>query len=262
MSYPVAFAGVAVPFIAILALLEVGRRIGARDYAKHPVNADKGFGALGSAIFGLMGLLLGFTFSGAGTRFDARRHLIADETNAIETAYLRLDLLPTGEQPKLRNSFREYLDSRLAFYKSFPDDPAGARAAQDRTTSLQSQIWSEAVEATFQAGSQANSNAVTSLVIQAINEMTDITTTRTAVLQIHPPMPIYAMLIALVLVCSLLAGYETASRTARSWVHVLGFSAILAVAVLLILDYEYPRTGLMRIDPADQMLVDLRNKVR
>jgi hypothetical protein len=54
------------------------------------------------AVFGLMGLLLAFTFSGAASRFEVRRQLIVQETNAIGTAYLRLDLLPPGDQPKMR----------------------------------------------------------------------------------------------------------------------------------------------------------------
>jgi len=52
----------------------------------------------------LLGLLLAFTFSGASSRFDARRHLIIEETNAIGTAYLRLGMLPAAAQPALRET--------------------------------------------------------------------------------------------------------------------------------------------------------------
>jgi hypothetical protein len=255
-------AGVVGVFIAILFLLEAGRRIGMRDHAKDPENAGKGLGPLEGAVFGLMGLLIGFTFSGAGSRFDARRQLIADETNAVGTAYLRLDLLPASAQPKLRDSFRRYLDSRLDFYRSLPDDAAEAKAANDRTAALQADIWSQAVEATHEISREANGNAVTSLVIQSLNEMIDITTTRMVALQIHPPAPVYWVLVALVLACSVLAGYETAARKMRSWIHIFGFAVIVAGSILLILDYEYPRIGLIRVDPADQVLIDLRNSMR
>jgi len=57
------------------------------------------------------------------------------------------------------------------------------------------------------------------------------------------------MLVALVLACSLLAGYETAARKTRSWIHILGFAVIVSGSILLILDYEYPRTGLIRLIP-------------
>jgi hypothetical protein len=257
-----AIAGVLGVFIAMLLLLEVGRKIGIRDYAKDPENTGKGLGRLEGAMFGLMGLLIAFTFSGAGSRFDTRRQQIVKEANAIGTAYLRLNLLPTGAQPKLRDSFRRYLDSRLDFYRSLPDNDAGPKAAQDRATALQVEIWDQAVEATREMSREDNANAVTVLVMQSLNEMIDIMTTRIVALQIHPPAPVYWMLVVLMLVCSLLAGYGTAATKTRSWIHIIGFAVIMAGSMLLILDYEYPRAGLIRMDPADQVLIDLRNRMR
>jgi hypothetical protein len=94
-----------------------------------------------NAVFGLMGLLIAFTFSGAASRLDARRQLIAEDTNAIATAYLRIDLLPSARQQALRESFRQYLDARLAFYSKL-GDPTAARAEMSRCTALQREIWS------------------------------------------------------------------------------------------------------------------------
>ena len=76
-------------FAGMVVLLEVGRRTGIRRMRKDPEAAREGFGALEGAIFALLGLLIAFTFSGAAERFDRRRHLIVEETNAIGTAYLR-----------------------------------------------------------------------------------------------------------------------------------------------------------------------------
>jgi hypothetical protein len=59
--------------------------------------SETAFGVI-SGIFALLGLLLAFTFSGAASRFDARRGLIIEETKAIGTAWLRLDLLPAAVQ--------------------------------------------------------------------------------------------------------------------------------------------------------------------
>ena len=63
-------------------------------------------------MFALLGLLLAFTFSGAADRFDHRRSLIVEESNAIATAYSRIDLLPQAAQPKLRAEFRRYVEAR------------------------------------------------------------------------------------------------------------------------------------------------------
>ena len=62
-------------------------------------------------------LLVAFTFSGAAARFDTRRQLIVEETNAIGTASLRLDLLPAAVQPPLRAHFRQYVAARLEVYR-------------------------------------------------------------------------------------------------------------------------------------------------
>ena len=78
-------------FVGMLLCLEIGRRFGLRRVARS--GDASGFGAAEGAIFALFGLLVAFTFSGAAVRFDSRRALIADEANAIGTAYLRVDLL-------------------------------------------------------------------------------------------------------------------------------------------------------------------------
>ena len=70
-------------------LIEIGRRIGVRQIREEEESASKGLGAIEGAIFGLLGLILAFSFSGALTRFDARRHLVVEEANDIGTAWLR-----------------------------------------------------------------------------------------------------------------------------------------------------------------------------
>src|SRR5512139_2654095 len=81
-------------------------------------------GAIIGAVFALLGLLIAFTFSGAYSRFDARRQLIVQEANAIGTAYLRLDLLPVAAQAPLREKFRAYAASRAVLYEKLTDASA------------------------------------------------------------------------------------------------------------------------------------------
>jgi hypothetical protein len=255
-------AAISALFAAMFLLIEAGRRIGIRHHKRDPKGAGEGLGAIEGAVFGLMGLLVAFTFSGAGARFDARRQLVAQEANAIGTAYLRISLLPESTQANLRQSFREYLDARLEYYRLLPGDRSAADREADRFTALQAGIWNQAVEATRQAGREANANAVTSLVIQSLNEMIDITTTRYVALKTHPPAIIFWMLISLVLACSVLAGYGTSANKSHNWIHCVAFVTILAVTVLVILDYEYPRFGFIRVDAIDQVLRDLRASMR
>src|SRR6185436_12330422 len=89
-------------FLGMLLASQAGRRLRMATRARNPGAETKGSGAAEAAVFGLVGLLIAFTFSGAASRFEARRHLITAEANAIGTAWLRLDLLPADAQPEIR----------------------------------------------------------------------------------------------------------------------------------------------------------------
>jgi hypothetical protein len=204
-----------------------------------------------------MGLLLAFTFSGAGARFEARRSLIADEANAIGTAYLRLDLLPQESQPQLREDFRRYVHSRLAVYEKIPDD-AAVKAELGKSAAIQRRIWDQAVEACRQSGVPS----VMTLVLSSLNLMIDITTTRTMALQAHPPRVMFVMLGVSALASSLLAGYSLSVRGSPSWIHIAVFILLVGLAVYVILDFEYPRIGLIRIDPADEVFADILSRMK
>jgi len=245
-------------FLGMLVLLEVGRRIGARRLAEDPKGAEAGVGSVEGAVFALLGLLIAFTFSGATSRFDARRQLIIEETNDIGTAYLRLDLLPADAQPALREKFRAYLDTRLEVYRKIPD-MAAAKVEIMKANQLQMEIWRQSVAASRAPGTSV---AAPLLLLPALNAMIDITTTRTMAGQIHPPMVIFALLFGLALASSLLVGYGMAMSKARNWLHILSLAFVMVVSVYVILDIEYPRLGFIRVDSFDQALVELRESMK
>jgi hypothetical protein len=236
-------------FLGILLFLEGGRRIGQR-MAQHGDKAPSGIGAVEGSVFGLLGLLIAFTFSGAAERFDHRRHLVVEEANIIGTAYLRIDLLPADAQPGMRKLFRQYLDSRLQVYHKLPNIEAAKEQLQ-RSEDYQDQIWKDAVSTCRQADSSS-----CRLFLPLINEMIDITTTRTMAMQFHPPVVVFAMLVVLALAGSLLVGYGMAVGK-RSWIHIIGFAVAMAVIVYVILDIEFPRFGLIRLDAVDKVMEDL-----
>lgn len=240
-------------FFGMLFFLEVGRRIGNHRLASDAEGARIGTGAIEGAVFALLGLLIAFTFSGAASRFDVRRNLVVEEANAIGTAYLRLDLLPADAQPALRDLFRRYVDSRLEVYRKLPDIEA-AKVELVRSAGLQGEIWNQAVAAGRLDGAPP---PATMLLLPALNQMIDITATRTMAAQLHPPVVIFALLFGLALAGALLAGYGMAGGKSRNWLHMIGFAAVMAVAVYVIIDIEYPRLGLIRVDAFDQTLVDL-----
>jgi hypothetical protein len=254
-AYGAVFAGGL--FLGMLVLLEMGRRIGTRRLARDPDGAQKGLGVVEGAVFSLLGLLIAFTFSGAATRFDGRRQLIVEEANTIGTAYQRIDVLPDRAQPALRDLFRQYLDSRLETYRKLPD-VAAAQVELARSRALQTAIWSNAVAACRDSGSQS----AFMLLLPALNPMFDIATTRMETMNIHPPAIIFAMIGVLSLAAALLAGYGTAESKSRSWIHAVCFAAVMSVTVYVIIDIEYPRVGLIHIQGADRVLVELREGMK
>jgi hypothetical protein len=247
--------GIAVgTFCGILVFLMLGRWIGRREMARFGVAGTPNIGSIEAAVFALLGLMIAFTFSGALSRFDLRRSQIVDEANAIGTAYLRIALLPQAAQPAMRETFRKYVDSRIATYRKLPDISA-AREEVVRSQALQTEIWTQAVAAVRSPESRTGADL---LVIPALNQMFDITTVRVTATQMHPPLIIYAMLIGLALGAALLAGYQSAGERGYDWMHKIGFAGAVALTVYVILDIEYPRLGFVRLDAIDQLLVNVR----
>jgi hypothetical protein len=248
-------------FLGMLACLEIGRRIGLWRMRRMPKDAEAaqaGLGVVEGAFFGLFSLLVAFSFSGAAGRFDDRRTLIAEEANHVGTAYLRLDLLAPETQPALRDLFRRYVESRAETYRKLPDFDAAMREMA-RSNGLQRQIWSRAVAA---VGAEGSHPAAAMLVLPALNQMIDITTTRAMASKTHPPVIIYRLLFGMALICAAIAGHGMAAASARAWAHIIGFALIMSVSIFVILDIEYPRLGFIRVDAHDRMLAEVLEGMR
>jgi hypothetical protein len=241
-------------FLVILFLIEAGRFLRARHRTDNVESARAGHVVVEGAIFGLMGLMLAFTFSWSFMRFDTRRHLIVEEANYIRTAYLRLSLLPTQAQSELQEKFRQYVDARVAAYRAFPDS-AKVEAGINQATAIQGEIWPMAVAASQQMASPQASL----LILPSLNLAFDTANTRYMSIKMHRPMTINCLMAVLVLTCSLLAGFSMGDSKARSWIHAIIFAALLTITVYTIIDLEYPRIGLIQVSYVDQALIDVRN---
>lgn len=100
------------------------------------------------------------------------------------------------------------------------------------------------------------------LLLPALNEMIDIITTRTAAIQTHPPFLIWCMLFAIALACAGLTRYR-AGLTGRPglFYHVL-MALITASILYVILDMEYSRFGLIRLDAKNSVFVDMAESMK
>ena len=91
--------------------------------------------------------------------------------------------------------------------------------------------------------------------------MIDITTTRATATENHPPLIVYLLLAGLSLIGALLVGYAMSANKGRSWLHSISFAAVISLATYVIIDLEFPRHGLIRVDDADKVLIDLRKSL-
>jgi hypothetical protein len=209
---------------------EAGFRWGRRQLVREGQDADKGLGVIEGAVFALLGLLIAFSFSSAGDRFETRRLLIAEEANAISTSYLRLDLLGSDLSAPIRPLYRDYLEVRIAESKHSDDAPARA-GSQAATEAQQARIWAAVNAALEQKGQPALAMAL----LGPLNEMIDITTTRRMAAMLHPPGIVFAAVV---------------------------FVLVISGTIYSIIELEYPRLGFVTIQDADVVLAELRGMMR
>ncbi len=253
---------VGMPLLLLISMaiaMEIGSRVRRNHLSGDDEKDMEGLGVVDGAVFGLMGLLLAFAFSGAAARFDHRRDLITEEANDVGTAWLRIAVLPAADQPAIRQKFREYIDCRLATFQEGADD-AAVQKSLSKAGQLQNEIWALATAST----ARASSTSPAMLLLPSLNEMFDIVTTRSAALMMHPPIVVFILLMVVLTLCSLLAGYRmSGSSKSTHWtgLHRMSFVLILAITYYVIVDLEYPRVGLIRVDSYDQILVQVRQSM-
>jgi hypothetical protein len=151
---------------------------------------------------------------------------------------------------------RRYVDSRLAAYRS-RDDSEVSLDDNAASVALQEQIWAGSLAAARRAESAPQAVQL----LPALNEMSGLSTLRMVAVRDHPPLAVFLLLGVLGLMASMLVGYNSAASARRSRLHSPAYAATIALAVYVVLDLEFPRLGLIRIDSADQVLLDLRRSM-
>lgn len=229
-------------FSALAIALEVGFRFGRRTRLDSDSTAGGQVGAVQGALLGLLGLLLAFSFSAAGSRFLERQDLIVTEANAIGTAYLRADLLDEPQRSALRDSLQRYTEHRIAVSARLREGYTPADAAEvDR---LQSQIWSAA-----SVGVRARPEAIVA-VLPPVNDVIDLHATRIAAGRKRLPPLVMGLLIACSLLSVSVLGYGCGFGGRRRAPLTLPLALLIGTALWITIDLDNPRAGLMRLSDA------------
>lgn len=208
------------------------------------------FDVIRTATLTLLGLIIGFTFSMSITRYDLRKSLEQAENRAISTEYLRAGLLPAADAAKCRELLREYLDLRLAAYRTA--DPQQLLEIEQRKIPLEHSLWS-----LVETHAGANPTPTMALVAAGMNDVLDSAGDSRAARLNRIPRPAWHLM-ALIAACSCaLVGFGASnSDRARRLLPILPL--IVAISFLLISDIDTPRGGLIRVQPDNlQRLADL-----
>jgi hypothetical protein len=239
---------------AFFLFTELGFYVGRRGAAATRDTARSQVGTIQGALLGLLALLLGFTFAMAMSRFEVRKQILLDDTNAIGTTYLRAQLLPEPPRREIADLLRRYVKVRLEFYEAGVDKKK-LEAANDVTDKLQTQLWSHAA-----ALGEKDPRAITvGLFVQSLNEVIDLHAKALTALENHVPEIILILLYFVALVATGLIGYGCGLGEVRNFFVTVVASVLIAAVIMVIIDLDRPRRGLIRV--SQQRLVELRDSL-
>jgi hypothetical protein len=236
---------------ALWLAMEVGYRIGRWRHARRPDEREQPVGAMVASILGLVALVLGFTFSLAASRFDARRHAVLEEANAIGTTYLRARLLPEPQASESARLLREYVDVRVRGVAE-----GNIAEAIARSEALHELLWAQA-----SAAAKGQSSIMTGLFIQSLNNVIDLHAKRVLVgIRSRLPVVIWAGLFGLAMLGMSAVGYQAALSATRRSPAMLGLVLAFAVVLFLIADLDRGQEGLLQVN--QHALIDLQKTMQ
>jgi len=203
--------------------------------------AREDFGVILAATLTLLGLIIGFSFSMAVSRYDQRKNYEEAEANAIGTEIVRADLLPPADATKVRALLRKYLDQRVLFYLTRDDQPLSE--INTRTAALQSELWSA-----VQVPAVAQPNPVVALAVAGMNDVLNSQGYTQAAWWNRIPQAAWALMGLIAICCNLLLGYG-ARNTNGGGILLLVLPLIVSISFFLIADIDSPRGGLIHVYP-------------
>jgi hypothetical protein len=236
--YP--FAALAVSFL----MLWLSAYVGAFFRKRQPVPKEgllKDLDVISSATLTLLGLIIGFTFSMAISRYDQRKTYEELEANAIGTEYSRADLLPDPKAEKVRALLRAYLDQRILFYSSRNENEIPQ--IETATAQLETQLWAE-VEAPL----AAQPTPALAMVASGMNEVLDAQGSTQAAWRNRVPIAAWRLMLAIAVCCNLLVSYSRHDPKAGI-IRFLILPLVLSFAFFAISDIDSPRRGTIRVYP-------------
>jgi len=198
-----------------------------------PCFAERRYGGV------LVAFLIGFSFSGAASRFIERQDIIVKEANALGTAYLRADVIAEPQRSELKGALREYTADRVRLLSGKERDQIPPLLA--KVGGLHERMWRSAIK-----GTQDNAPLM-GVVLPSINEVIDLHSTHLALARRHLPLPIVVVLLATAAISVGLMGFGNGRVGRRFSLLDSVYGVVLAVALWMTIDLDYPSIGIIRV---------------
>jgi hypothetical protein len=206
------------------------------------------FGIVLGATLTLLGLIIGFTFSMAVSRYDQRKNFEEEEANAIGTEYVRADLLPPDDADRVRMCLKTYLKKRMQFYGVNNLRTSELHQVDDATAQLQTKMWSAVT-----APALAQPSPLTALVVSGMNDVLNSQGYTQAAWQNRIPVMAWVLMFAIAFLCNLMIGYG--AHKPRTMLLII-LPLLISISFLLIGDIDSPRGGLIRLQPRNLISLD------
>jgi hypothetical protein len=197
------------------------------------------FDLVRAATLTLLGLIIGFTFQMAITRYDQRKTYEREEANAIGTEYLRADLLPAGDADKVRALLAKYVQERVLFYTV--DDAAALARVESETVGLENALWQ-----TVSRAANANPTPPMALAVAGMNDVLNARGYTQAAWWNRIPLAAWGLMGLIAVAANLILGYG--ERQTDSLL-LLVLPVVISIAIFLIADIDSPRGGVIRTVP-------------
>ena len=232
-------------FLLCLVVLWVGILVGTWIKERHAEvieSESKIITVLEGALLTLFGLLMGFTFSMAVSRYDTRKVLAVQEANAVGKTWLRTAVLAEPVRTEEQNLLREYVQQRLQYHREVYI-PENARETEERAETTQAKLWAVASNYAID-----HRDPVTTLYLQALNDAIDTAAERVAAEKNRIPAEAWWMLLFVGFVANVVVGTKIRPR---KWMLQSVMPVVLAATLAMTLDLDSPRFGFIRVAQAD-----------
>ena len=250
-SAPLGAVFAAMVIMAMLAI-EFGFLLGKTNRKKIDETQVTPIATVVGAVLAMMAFVIAFTFGSANNRFDARKVALLDDVTAIQTAYLRANLIPEPHRTTVRSLLRDYVQARAGIVYAY-GRPDTLNLVQQRAKSLQELMWSH-VEALAEKEGETKVNI---LFARALNDVFNLHTKR-VVLGAYYRIP-SAMWVALIFasgVAMFAVGFQFGIGGNRR-IHTANLSLAITFALVMVLAFDLDRAGEGLIAVNQQPMIDL-----